>query len=364
MSATTYPRPRRRQSFACLLIALLLVGAALAAGARRLNLPYPALLALAGAALALVPGTPTIMLDPELALALFVAPVLLAAAFDASPRDLRENWRPVASLALLAVGLTVAAVALVARWIVPDLPWAAAIALGAIVAPPDAAAATAVLRQLLSRRPSAQAHPRPVRPGARGHLPGHGGGGHRGGDPGSGGLGHGGRGGHLVGAPAEAELRRALRIAPRGGGRRLVRHAWHVTLAAALALPDGSGPGAFPYRDLILFTAFCVVVGTLVLQGLTLRPLMRALHLEHDDAVDREVRVGLLLLQTYQARLVRADTETSAAPGDLIREAVAAERRRLLALRAEGVIGDDAFHRVEEELDWAELNAETTLRRD
>jgi NhaP-type Na+/H+ or K+/H+ antiporter len=131
-----------------LVITLLLVGAALAALARRLNLPYPALLALAGAALALIPGTPSVSLDPELALALFVAPVLLDAAFDASPRDLRENWRPVASLALLAVGLTVATVAVVARWFVPDLPWAVAIALGAIVAPPDAAAATAVLRQL------------------------------------------------------------------------------------------------------------------------------------------------------------------------------------------------------------------------
>ena len=65
-----------------LAIALLLAGAALAAVARRLNLPYPALLALAGVAIALVPGTPAVMLDPELALALFVAPVLLDAAFD------------------------------------------------------------------------------------------------------------------------------------------------------------------------------------------------------------------------------------------------------------------------------------------
>src|SRR3954464_7819656 len=131
-----------------LVIGLLLAGAALAAFARRTGLPYPALLALAGAALALVPGTPTVMLDPELALALFIAPVLLDAAFDTSARDLRENWRPVASLALIAVVLTVAGVALAVRWLVPELPWAAAIALGAIVAPPDAAAATAVLRQL------------------------------------------------------------------------------------------------------------------------------------------------------------------------------------------------------------------------
>src|ERR671938_471657 len=105
-------------------------------------------LLLVGAALALVPGTPTLALDPELALALFVAPVLLDAAFDSSPRDLRANWRPVASLALGAVALTVIAVALVAHALVPGMPWPAAIALGAIVAPPDAVAATAVLRPL------------------------------------------------------------------------------------------------------------------------------------------------------------------------------------------------------------------------
>src|SRR5215203_7336495 len=129
-------------------IALLLGGAALAAVARRIGAPYPALVALAGAALALIPGVPTLVLDPELALALFVAPVLLDAAFDASPRDLRANWRAVASLALGAVALTIVVVAVVAKALVPDMPWGAAVALGAIVAPPDAAAATTVLKQL------------------------------------------------------------------------------------------------------------------------------------------------------------------------------------------------------------------------
>jgi CPA1 family monovalent cation:H+ antiporter len=129
-------------------VALLLGGAALAALARRFGVPYPALLAFAGAALALIRGVPTLVLDPDLALALFVAPVLVDAAFDASPRDLRANWRPVASLALGAVALTIAAVAVVIRVLVPEMTWAAAIALGAIVAPPDAAAATTVLKQL------------------------------------------------------------------------------------------------------------------------------------------------------------------------------------------------------------------------
>lgn len=129
-------------------IALLLVGAVLALCADRIGVPYPALLALAGAALALIPGTSHVALDPGLALALFVAPVLLDAAYDASPRDLKRNLLPVSSLAVAAVLATVAAVAVVVRWRVPDIGWAAAITLGAIVAPPDASAAVAVLRKL------------------------------------------------------------------------------------------------------------------------------------------------------------------------------------------------------------------------
>ena len=126
----------------------LLLGAVLVAGlARRLEVPYPALLALAGAALAFLPFAPAIEIEPELALALFVAPVLLDAAFDTSPRDLKRYALPLASLVLVAVVLTTAAVALVG-WMIVGLPIAAAIALGAIVAPPDAAAAAAVLNQL------------------------------------------------------------------------------------------------------------------------------------------------------------------------------------------------------------------------
>lgn len=129
-------------------VALLAGASVLALIARRITVPYPTLLALGGAALAFVPGVPSIRLDPQLALALFVAPVLLDAGFDTSLRDVKENWRPVFGLVFVAVGLTTFTVACAMRWFVPDLPWAAAIALGAIVAPPDAAAATAVLRQV------------------------------------------------------------------------------------------------------------------------------------------------------------------------------------------------------------------------
>ncbi|WP_077033519.1 sodium:proton antiporter [Pelomonas sp. KK5] len=130
------------------IILLLFSAAALAELARRIGAPYPTLLALGGASLAFVPHGPRWVLDPELALTLFVAPVLLDAAYDTSLRDLRASWRPVTGLVLAAVGTTVAGVALACHWLMPGMPWAVAIALGAIVAPPDAAAATAVMRQV------------------------------------------------------------------------------------------------------------------------------------------------------------------------------------------------------------------------
>lgn len=538
-----------------IVIALLLGGTGLAALARRLTTPYPALVALAGAALALVPGVPTLTLDPELALTLFVAPVLLDAAFDASLRDLRANWRPVASLALGAVALTVVLVALVARALVPGMPWAVAIVLGAIVAPPDAAAATAVLRQLrppyrllvilegeslfndasallvyrlavgaalagslsawsvlptllvvtvgsivlglvfsrvslfvvarihdvatavifqfcgtfaiwvLAERlhfsgiltmvvyAMAMARSAPDVTSARLRVPS-----------------------YavwevavfvlnilafiLVGfqlKPIVERLDRAMWITYTGvavavcAATILARIAWvmgaaaisrwHgrprrrrgltdpvglspraavvvawcgmrgiVTLATALALPTGeAGEAPFPYRDLILFTAFAVVLGTLVLQGITLRPLMTRLCLRDDGAVEREVRLArvemlraavaaasacpgatttALVRYRYELELRRTEEEFASDGADVngaatedstarttvadandrnvdaavVRAATEAQRQRLAALRADGTISNAAFQRVEEELDWVELGWAHLLR--
>jgi CPA1 family monovalent cation:H+ antiporter len=502
-----------------IVLALLLIGAALAALARRIGAPYPALLALAGAGLALVPGTPAVSLDPELALVLFVAPVLLDAAFDASPRDLRHNWRPVAGLALLTVAATVVAVAVTVRLLEPAMPWPAAIALGALVAPPDAAAATAVLRQLrpphrllvilegeslfndasalliyrlavgaaaagslaaaevvptllvvtagsivlgvvlapITLRITSRIHDlatavivqfsstfavwilaerlqlsgiltmvvyamtvartAPEVMPARLRIPSYAvwevavfvlnalafvlvglqlktivtelGVGEL--------LEYAGVAGavcatviatrlvwvlgtNLIRGPHTRQGRRAALVVAWSGMRGT------VTLAAALALPR-----EFPFRDLILFSAFLVVLGTLVIQGLTLKPLMAALGLEHDDAVDREVRLArvetlragaaaladgggggemaALLRRQYEARLTQAlarhgervaGADELPPPLELASAALTAtraERRRLSELRADGTIGDDAFHRVEEELDRAELSA-------
>src|SRR5258706_3541578 len=130
------------------LIGLILAAVILAAAARRIGAPYPVFLALGGAILAFIPGAPRFTVLPELALALFVSPVLLYWAYAALPRDLPDNWAPGTGLVVFAVGLTTVAVAVVARTLMPAMPWAPAIALGAVVAPPDAPAATAVLRQL------------------------------------------------------------------------------------------------------------------------------------------------------------------------------------------------------------------------
>lgn len=134
------------------LIVLLLVAALLSQLARRTGLPYPTLVAVAGTAAAAIPWVPQVGIDPKLAMTLFVAPALLLAAFETSLHELRHNWLPLLALAVFAVLLTTAAVA----WLgvsVAGLPLAAAIALGAVVAPPDAAAAQAVLGRLgLPRR--------------------------------------------------------------------------------------------------------------------------------------------------------------------------------------------------------------------
>ena len=518
-----------------IVIALLLGGLVLAAIARRISAPYPALLALAGAALALIPGVPTIMLDPELALALFVAPVLVDAAFDASPRDLRQDWRAVTGLALGAVILTVVMVAWVAHTLVPGMTWPVAIALGAIVAPPDAAAATTVLKQLrpphrllvilegeslfndasalliyrlavgaaisgsisgwsvlptllivtlgsfilgyvLARlvlmvnarvqdtataivfqfctafgvwiiaeqmhlsgiitmvvfamtasRKAPEIMPARIRIPAwavwevavfvlnvlafiligfqlKSILAGL---------SVTTGLQYAVIAGAVTAIVILARLlwvtgaaafsRWRCRPRPDGspgphdtvslspGAAAVV--GWCgmrgiVTLAAALALPNGThGVEAFPHRDLIIVTAFAVVLGTLVVQGLTLRPLLERLGLEDDGAVDHEVRLARaetmraavdaggscpgdedakLVCQRYEVQLKRAEEElanpsrsgrTRGAEADaaIVRVASAAARRRLVELRADGTIGDAAFQRVEEELDWTEL---------
>jgi NhaP-type Na+/H+ or K+/H+ antiporter len=147
-----------------------------------------------------------------------------------------------------------------------------------------------------------------------------------------------------------------------------------VSLAAAMALPP-----AFPYRNLIMLTAFAVVVGTLVVQGMTLKPLLRWLNLQDDDPVGRElllarqraleaglasfaddespiadlVRKEFTLLLADEQQRDRAAAVT--AHKALHRVALDSARQALFRMRADAEIGDDAFHQLEEELDWLEM---------
>jgi CPA1 family monovalent cation:H+ antiporter len=131
---------------------LLAVAVVFLQAARRLRVPYPSLLALAGGCVAVVPFAPHLNIEPRLVLALFVAPAVMDTAFEMPPREMLRNWLPLLSLAVLLVLATTAAVAW-AGTALAGLPLAAAIALGAIVSPPDAAAASAVLREFnLPRR--------------------------------------------------------------------------------------------------------------------------------------------------------------------------------------------------------------------
>ena len=120
----------------------------LGALARRLVIPYPILLVIGGVLLGFVPGLPPVRLDPSLIFFVFLPPILFSAAYFTSFRDFRRNFRSITLLALGLVAATTAVVAAVAHAVVPGLNWAGAVALGAIVSPPDAVAAVAILRRL------------------------------------------------------------------------------------------------------------------------------------------------------------------------------------------------------------------------
>lgn len=121
---------------------------ALTALARRLPVPTPILQVFAGFLVGSVPGLTIPDLDPDLVFFVFLPPVLWAAAMFTSVRDFRRNIGPIATLAVGLVLVTTAVVAVVARALFPGLPWPLAVALGAIVSPPDAVAATAIVSRL------------------------------------------------------------------------------------------------------------------------------------------------------------------------------------------------------------------------
>src|ERR1051325_4852168 len=120
----------------------------LAVLAQKIALPYPIVLVLCGLALGFVPPLPAVNLNPDIVFYFILPALIYPAALFTSWRDFRRNLRGILTLAIGLVLATTLAVAGIAHSIVPALPWAAAFALGAIVSPPDAVAATAIIRRL------------------------------------------------------------------------------------------------------------------------------------------------------------------------------------------------------------------------
>ena len=127
---------------------LLMLMAALVVIAKKLEVPYPVMLVLGGLALSFVPRLPEVKPDPNVVFYFFLPALLYPTALFTSWRDFRRNLRAILLLAIGLVLITMVVVAWVVHTLIPSLPWAAAFALGAIVSPPDAVAATAVIRRL------------------------------------------------------------------------------------------------------------------------------------------------------------------------------------------------------------------------
>ena len=131
-----------------LLLFILLCSVALGWVARHFQFPYPIALVIGGGVLGFVPKLPELPFNPELILILVLPPILYQAALLTSWRDFKANLRPIGLLAIGLVIATTLAVGVTIKLLVPDIPWAAAFVLGAIVSPPDAVAATAILSRL------------------------------------------------------------------------------------------------------------------------------------------------------------------------------------------------------------------------
>ncbi len=131
-----------------LVLGLFVVAVGLAYLARWIGVAYPILLVIGGLVLAFVPGVPSIELDPDLVFLLLLPPILFGAGFSTPIRDLKANLRPIILFAVGLVLFTTVVVGLVAQVLIPGINVGAAFALGAIVAPPDAVAATSIFRRL------------------------------------------------------------------------------------------------------------------------------------------------------------------------------------------------------------------------
>jgi monovalent cation/hydrogen antiporter len=131
-----------------LFVGLLLAAIPLVGIARRWGVPAPIVLVLGGLVLGFVPGLPRVVLDPDLVLLIFLPPLLYWESITAPTDEMRANWRTIWPLALGLTVATIALVAVVARALVPEMPWAVAVVLGAVVAPTDELAVVPIADRL------------------------------------------------------------------------------------------------------------------------------------------------------------------------------------------------------------------------
>src|SRR5215475_11568775 len=141
------------QSVEILLLLLLALVITFAALARKLHMPYPIVLVVAGLLISFVPGIPRFSLSPEIVFLVFLPPLLYSAAWVTSWRDFSHNLVSIAMLALGLVAFTVVGVAITAPYVIPDFTWQLGFVLGAVVATTDAIAASSIAKRLgLPRR--------------------------------------------------------------------------------------------------------------------------------------------------------------------------------------------------------------------
>lgn len=128
--------------FILLFAAVLLIGVA-----QKIFIPYPIVLVLGGTAIGFIPGLQATNFDSNLILLIFLPPILYYAAFGIAFREFQKNWREIFSLALGLVVFTTIIVGILFKWMFPEFSWALAFAFGAIISPPDAIAATTILKR-------------------------------------------------------------------------------------------------------------------------------------------------------------------------------------------------------------------------
>src|SRR4029079_294243 len=129
-----------------IVILIMAVLRSLSAVIDKLKLPYPVLLVLVGLIIGFIPILPDLTLDPEIMFLVFLPPLLYDAASRTSWHDFKANIRPISALGISLVFFTATAVAVTAHYFIPHFGWPLAFLLGAIVSPPDAAAASGIIK--------------------------------------------------------------------------------------------------------------------------------------------------------------------------------------------------------------------------